>query len=311
MIIYGSGMAGLLAANMLRRHNPIIREAQSSLPNNHEALLRFRSDKVAVATGIPFKEVKVSKAIKFEEELITKPNLSLSNRYSKKVTDAYYDRSINNLDPAKRYIAPLNFIELMSNGLTIEYGKKLDFCGCMDSKYNEGLESSSISTIPMPVMMDIVHWEKKPDFRFKTIWSKKTTIKSPDVDVYQTIYYPSKLTSCYRVSITGNVVVAEYVDPPPNNLADIYGFLRDDFGIEALTLAPANITEMKYGKLLPIDETLRKEFILYLTQEYNLFSVGRFATWRQLLLDDVVNDINVVDNLINNHYLINLHHNQS
>ena len=58
MIIYGAGMGGLLTANMLRRYNPTIKEAQPSLPNNHDALLRFRSDKVAIATGIPFKKVK-------------------------------------------------------------------------------------------------------------------------------------------------------------------------------------------------------------------------------------------------------------
>ena len=64
---------------------------------------------------------------------------------------------------------------------------------------------------------------------------------------------------------------------------------------------------MKYGKLLPIEEKVRKEFILYLTQKYNIFSVGRFATWRQLLLDDIVDDINVIDNMIGDNYLIQLH----
>ena len=64
---------------------------------------------------------------------------------------------------------------------------------------------------------------------------------------------------------------------------------------------------MKYGKLLPIEEKVRKEFILYLTQQYNIFSVGRFATWRQLLLDDIVDDINVIDNMVGDNYLIQLH----
>ena len=51
---------------------------------------------------------------------------------------------------------------------------------------------------------------------------------------------------------------------------------------------------------MPIDDKIRKDFIYTLTEKYNIFSVGRFATWRQLLLDDVVNDISVIERLIAN-----------
>ena len=64
--IYGAGLAGLLAANMLRGMSPTVFEAQGSLPNNHGALLRFRSDKAGTACGIPFKKVHVTKAIKYD-----------------------------------------------------------------------------------------------------------------------------------------------------------------------------------------------------------------------------------------------------
>ena len=89
MIIYGAGMAGLLAANMLRRHKPELREKQEDLPNNHDALLRFRNNSVGVATNIPFKKVKVRKAIKYDKVLHVEPNLYLSNLYSQKVTGSY------------------------------------------------------------------------------------------------------------------------------------------------------------------------------------------------------------------------------
>ena len=49
---------------------------------------------------------------------------------------------------------------------------------------------------------------------------------------------------------------------------------------------------------MPIDDKTRKDFIYTLTEKYNIYSVGRFATWRQLLLDDVVNDISVIERLI-------------
>ena len=54
MIIFGAGLAGLLSANMMRSHKPTVYEFQSELPNNHGALLRFRSDKVGTATNTFF-----------------------------------------------------------------------------------------------------------------------------------------------------------------------------------------------------------------------------------------------------------------
>jgi len=57
-------------------------------------------------------------------------------------------------------------------------------------------------------------------------------------------------------------------------------------------------SSQKYGKITPIDEKIRQEFIFEMTTRYNLYSVGRFATWRQLLLDDVVGDIQKVEQFI-------------
>ena len=101
--------------------------------------------------------------------------------------------------------------------------------------------------------------------------------------------------------------MAEYISRPTKDGSDIFNFLKDDFGVKSYELKDITVSEMKYGKLLPIEEKVRKEFILYLTQQYNIFSVGRFATWRQLLLDDIVDDINVIDNMIGDNYLIQLH----
>ena len=59
MIIIGAGQAGLLAARSLALHNPTIIEQQDELPNNHSALLRFRSSIVGDSVGIPFQKVRV------------------------------------------------------------------------------------------------------------------------------------------------------------------------------------------------------------------------------------------------------------
>jgi len=300
MIIYGAGMAGLLAGNMLRRFNPVIFESQSELPNNHAALLRFRSDIASKATHIPFKKVKVDKLISCDNEIHDRPNLKFTNMYSEKVTGKIMGRSINNLDPVERYIAPPNFIELMSNGVKIEYGTALD-AGSLE------YDGAVISTIPMNIMMDIVKWPDKPEFNYSTIWTISGEIERPHTCVYQTIYYPDPDFPFYRVSITGNTIIAESTFNVRDFGWELSQLLREDFGIISSETSNCSrldfesnlqVKEQKYGKLLPIDEKSRKEFITFLTDKYNIYSLGRFATWRQILLDDIVKDVNIIEQMV-------------
>ena len=52
---------------------------------------------------------------------------------------------------------------------------------------------------------------------------------------------------------------------------------------------------------MPIDDKIRKDFIYTLTEKYNIFNLSEDSQlWRQLLLDDVVNDISVIERLIAN-----------
>ena len=294
MIIYGAGMAGLLAANILRRHSPIVKEAQSELPSNHSALLRFRTPSVGDSCGIPFKKVFVSKAVSYENKMHTEPNIFFANSYSQKVTGAVESRSINNLSPSTRYIAPLDLIGAMAADCNIEYDKKLT----VDDLPKKG-SVPIISTIPMPAMMKIVGWGDAVEFRSQQIWTHIGILTDPDVDVYQTVYYPDPMKEHYRVSIVGKTVIAEHaVKPTFNPGPNLMSILRDDFGIKARSLTSLKSNTQKYGKILPIDERIRKEFIFYLTKEHGIYSLGRFATWRQLLLDDIVPDIGIIDKFI-------------
>ena len=298
MKIYGAGMAGLLAANMLRRHNPVIHEAQSELPNNHAALLRFRTSKVSDATHIPFVKVQVRKAIKYGGELLTEPTIPACNEYSLKVTGKAMGRSVWNLDPATRYIAPEDFISQCAASVNIEYNSSLKD------------PEPCISTIPMPVLMDIVGWKDKPEFKFLPIWSYQLDL-GDNFGVYQTIYYADEEDSIYRASITGNMLIAEFTTDPQYMDEDTFRkrmrACMDEFGISytrqtSLNLhddiSTAGIMMQKYGKLLPIDEDIRKEFILAMSDKYQIYSLGRFATWRQILMDDIVDDVKIIEKFI-------------
>ena len=230
MIIYGAGLAGLLAGNMMRSFKPMIKEAQKSLPNNHGALLRFRSDKVETATAVPFRKVRVKKAIKHDGKIITTSNLMLSNMYSQKVTGSVLDRSINNLDEVDRYIAPWHLIKEMAKNCSIEYERKLDRRSLEDLHEWEP-HRPIISTLPMPVLMKIVGWGEVPDFPKQKIWTQKVRIIDPDCQVCQTIYYPDPLIKHYRVSLIGDTLISEFTEKPDTNIGvHAMDVLSEDFG---------------------------------------------------------------------------------
>jgi hypothetical protein len=301
MIIIGAGLAGLLAANMLRRFKPTIWEAQMDLPNNHDALLRFRSDAVSRATGIPFRKVWVQKAISSEGQLTDRATLRLSNLYSRKVSGEVRGRSIMNMEPGERWIAPRDFIRQMANSCSIQYNHQLRQFRDLNSLSGSG--EPVLSTIPMPAMMQLVEWPEPPEFNFRSITSINVEITDPKVDVFQTIYYPGPDQPQYRASMTGNLLTVELCCKDASKLAEvgiheIVSATLGDFGLDGSQLINAKVSTQRFGKISPIPTETRKQFILSMTDRYGIYSVGRFATWRQLLLDDVVEDIRIVEGFI-------------
>lgn len=298
MIIYGAGMAGLLAGVMLSHHSPVIHEIQPELPDNHGALLRFRSRDVEASTGIPLREVNVTKAIKYRGSLHTTPTLAMNNLYSRKVTGHVMDRSVLNTSPVKRYIAPPDFLARLASRCDIQTGSG------MTPDWIETYKQTHqpvISTIPMPSLMRILGWPKeseRPPFRYTGIYSQHIQFRSPSTDIHQTIYYPEPNVAPYRVSVTGSVMIAEYTDEWGSDPGIDWVGILEDFGIHRSSFEISTPKFQKFGKILPIDENQRRGFILSTTDSHGIYSLGRFATWRQILLDDVVKDISIIDKFI-------------
>lgn len=291
MKIYGAGMAGLLAANMLKRHSPIVHEKQKSLPNNHEALLRFRTNAVSIATNIPFEEVLVHKGVYYDGKVHSAATLDMMNEYSHKVTGVIMPRSITNLKSEKRFIAPANFIEQLATGVEIEFESEFR---AIDPEPHEVI----ISTIPMTKMIGILGMDADDMlFDWQPIWVK--TWMLPKCNVHQTIYFPDEAEPYYRASISGERLMVEYVTDPSNMLMyDDLERVGTAFGFKLNPIGPMICTKQTFGKLLPLDDKVRKKIMRDLTEHYNIYSLGRFGTWRQILLDDVVKDIMVIDKLI-------------
>jgi hypothetical protein len=294
--IYGAGMAGLMAAQMMRRHQPFVHEAQLKLPDNHGALLRFRSNAVGKAVGQRLTRVEVQKAVMSGGSLRDSSTLADANAYSLKVSGEAMGRSILNLTGGERYIAPDDFLEAMARGVDITYDSRLTE---EEVRKREPDSDPIISTIPMPALAAMVGGSEGINFKFKPVWSARSIIRIPTVRLCQTIYYPG-IEQFYRASITGQQLILEYTEEPRDVDADMREVLGH-FGIWPLmgiAWETPDVKLQKFGKLLPIPEEERQRFILAMSDRYNIYSLGRFATWRQILLDDVAHDVEVIENFI-------------
>jgi hypothetical protein len=303
IIIIGAGMAGLLAANILRRHEVQVVEKQEALPNNHHAVLRFRTTRVADATHIPFRKVSVFKACD-EPDPIRAAML-----YSRKVTGKYEVRSLINLEPCERYIAPPDLISQMAASIpAIAFG--IDGAEYLNPKDRLPDGIPIISTLPMPALMDLLEYEgERPTFASREGFT--ITADLAGTDVHATRYF-TKPGPLYRASITGSRLILEYVGAPSagllsgpdtTQLANYLVSIADHFGIEEpMFVTPPILSRARYAKLAklsPEDQRRAMDFMFWASTHWNVYSLGRFATWRPgLLLDDVVDDVLKIESWI-------------
>lgn len=288
MIIAGAGLSGLIAGHIIK--DAVVLE-QNPRGQMHNAVLRFRSDVVSKATGIPFKKVTVRKGIYMGRQFY-KPNIRICNMYSQKaVAGKIGDRSIWNQDPVERWIAPSDFYDRMIGNL----GNRIRFEEPVNLRECDGL----ISTVPMPTLLDALAIDRSEiAFEHAPIYTMR--VKIANAEAYQTVYFPSHFHGMYRASLTGDNLILEFVSSlhkeeiwiaeltkafhlDPETVAKIKdGLIQAEFG--------GVVDTQQYGKIWPLAPGVRRSLLLYLTAKFGVYSIGRFATWRNILLDDLVQD---------------------
>jgi len=166
-----------------------------------------------------------------------------------------------------------------------------------------------ISTAPMHVNMDACKLEiERGRFGFERapiIVNRYRLLL--DSDVYQTVYFADRDSSLFRASITGNVLIIEalegragkfvWTEHDPYHLDEVlaaFGLRRTDIDMSSRVTV-----DQRYGKIVDMEPAQRRAVLHAMTAKFNLYSLGRFATWRNILLDDVVDDIHAIDKLIN------------
>jgi len=286
--IVGAGLAGLIAAHAWP--NAPVLEISPKPRATHRALLRFRSDAVAKLTGIEFRKVTVHKGIWADQDF-RPPSIRWANLYAQKVVGRLAgDRSIWNIQTAERFIAPDNLYEQLVDAV----GDRIQWATA--AAFNT--RALLISTAPLPHVLNNLT-SGGHEFRRASIHVTRWHV--PGADVFQTVYFPERGTGLYRASITGHALIAEAIEPIN---VDDEKHLGRAFGINVGNCERLESVEQAFGKIVPCDEGVRKQILFRLTHDHNIYSLGRFATWRNILLDDVVDDIAVIKRLLktNNAY---------
>ena len=299
--IVGAGLAGLMAAYAWPTA-PIFeaRPAEDS-GAEHRALLRFRSDAVSKLTGIPFRRVLVRKGV-WSRGAFVEPNIALANSYARKCLGALVgERSVWSVQAAERWVAPEDLYAQMLDaaGNRVRWGVAWDAeAACAAHAH------PVISTAPMAATLRTYGVAHGSTFARAPIRVLRYRLP-PGTDLYQTVYFPDEHIALYRASITGSLLICESRD-----VADAEVEHEDAAARAAVAKAFAlaepemQLTEaphrQSHGKILPLPDPERKNLLFALTTQHRVYSLGRFATWRNILLDDVVNDIAAIRRMLLN-----------
>jgi hypothetical protein len=295
--IIGAGLAGLITACRIK--DATIFEA-GPRAEQHHALLRFRDKSVSEITGIPFQEVTVHKEVAYKGKTYNRCSIAMANLYARKVSGVYRGRSIWNLETVQRYVAPPDLYDQLVD----RHSERISWDAPVWSvERNQKIQM--ISTIPLPKMM-IACGMDNVKFEFAKSAIRVNRFRLPKgAQVYQTIYYPDQDLRVFRASITGDLLIVESMTGQPEDAfswrgdsCDEMRYIAATFGLMVEDLEPLDVVDQKYGKIVELPREQREAILYELTRDFNVFSIGRFATWRNILLDDVANDIGMVEKLM-------------
>lgn len=305
MHIIGAGMAGCIAAIL----NPTatVIEGSPTRPYNHKAVLRFKSRKISDLVGVEFDSIKVHKSIFYKGQHYSECNPMFANMYSRKVVDRLSDRSIWKLDEVERFIAPDDFhtrlLERLENEGRVKYGEKINHISNTAIKTLGNIFPRTgcvISTAPIKFMPSItgINLKEKVDFCFKEILTIHGKVFNSNV--HQTIYYPEFEFPVYRATLTGEKLIVEFKQGDWSKNKKVFlGIVLESFGLYPNQVEFEEFFNIqRFGKIYPISDQVRKKIIFDLTDKLEIYSLGRFAIWKNILLDDVLDDLFKIQKLI-------------
>lgn len=299
VVIIGAGVAGTIASSATSAYSPSVleRKSKADLFQDHHAVLRIRDPRTALLLGCDIKPIRIKKEIFYDGRLHNECTIVMNNLYSLKTSESIGTKSIMEAGMHERFIlegsvaGPSN----ASYECTLEGVEK----GILRTDRDVTVSYNyCISTIPLPTMARIAGLVFDAT-KFRTnpivVWQAESKVAS---DVHQTIYFPELEFKTYRATLEGRRFVLEATDIPSS---DEINHVLLQFGLGLDEMKERDLVVQQNGKLVPADDQLRRSLIYQLTDRFNVFSLGRYAIWKPLRIDDLVDDIERIKRMMMTH----------
>lgn len=304
LLIIGGGFAGYLAHKVFSDYNPLVFEAseEAHIFKNHKAVLRFKDPKITRFFYTDLELIQVYKQILYKEQLYSNSNIIFNNLYSRKLYGCIGMRSLNNLGLCERIVLkdkdkiriPAESLFYNHKAIDIKPGKITFECG---TSFNYDI---CISTIPLPKMLELCRIVSilGTYTRSAPIYITRYKLNFPST-VHQTIYVPEFEYKTYRMTIERNdlIIEAHEMQADETEINHLIKF----FGISYHDLCPnPKEYKMENGKIECLDDLARKKYIMKLTQDFSIYSFGRYGIWKPIRSEDMMSDLEKLKYLISN-----------
>jgi hypothetical protein len=297
--IFGAGLSGVFAANYFSSKGYSVelfdKKKESEFGEINAGVFRLKSRNTEHYLGWELKKISIKKAYIYNDKICNIPDLKMNNLYSIKLFGELQERSI--LAKESTWIRYLPTTKARINPSV----KKVGYFNVSERWYAQGQKSCDywISTIPMDYMVDYLYKGDIKDIKFTKESTHKYSfginIKS---EVNQTFYVITASNPIYRITIQFNQLIVESMRDV--GIDDIKSLLCV-IGLESefVDLEVPKVVMSPYGKISPIDEDIRRRIIMKLTNDYKIFSFGRYAVWKpKLMIDDLLEDAEKINRQI-------------
>ncbi len=288
--ILGAGLAGTIMYSVLNKKATIIERNKPSTKTHH-AVLHFRNPELGRVLDLEFKKVRVSKGIIYNGQFVDAPSLQLSNLYSQKVLGIIEERSIDDLSEKERWVTSgeLSYNHTIQPNASVFFESGITSIrkGVVHTQTERHYTDTIINTLPLPVLLTMLGEDTDIEFKSSPIYVYRAAFEEGFCNVYNTLYFADPRTPVYRATIDKDQIIIESTEECDD---EDLAYVVESFGILPRVVLGFTQTIQKHGKIQPILDETRREILNALTAKYNIYSIGRFALWKNVRADDMYQD---------------------
>jgi len=330
VLILGAGLAAHLANSAFKGEEVAVLDEESRtninyIPPEKLAVFRFKTANISNYLSIPLQKVQVQKSICLSQgQLVDQPTIAANNAYSYKTSGTILPKSLMDCGIVERYVIPgvhnkgLYINPPISNLVKYKKILKIDKGSMIIKDTSDNIRPIDydicINTAPIRWLVDILAGGSPFEAYSLPIFITKFDL-TLNSKVYQTIYFPFMYPHryLYRATLEGHYMIIESMawfeskkdtDMVIDRVMKEFGLSGSDVWKESLSTR-----HLVSGKLIPSNDMERKGLIRMLTMDYNIYSLGRFAIWKPIKIDEIIQDLQRIQAMVHYDKISQQYHN--